>query len=146
MGYESLITFQSLHHLPSKSKNISYLVSNSALMETVGAFLLHREDISYSVTLLNIAYTFFYYTNSSEIKYFFIKYRTFILLNHVCTSEFYVHYLSKDPKIIKNCLSYIDQKVKKNCPSTVFLRNLSLEYFIESWLQNFFFTVCENGS
>lgn len=65
MGYESPVTFQSLHHLPSKSKQINYLVSNSALMETVGAFLLHREDIPYSITLLNIAYTFFYYTNSS---------------------------------------------------------------------------------
>lgn len=40
------------------------LVNHPVLSDIIGSFLIHRPDMNYSITLFNMAATFFYYTNS----------------------------------------------------------------------------------
>jgi hypothetical protein len=42
-----------------------FLVNHPVLSDIIGSFLIHRPDINYSITLFNMAATFFYYTNSN---------------------------------------------------------------------------------
>ena len=56
-----------LYKIPSTGKfyyiNL-ILVNHPVLSNIIGSFLIHRSDMNYSITLFNIAATFFYYTNS----------------------------------------------------------------------------------
>ena len=69
------------------------LVKHQGLADIIGSMLLHREDLSYSVALHNMAATFYYYCERNEML-------TFNFLAHAAVSELFLGFFSKDAKTI----------------------------------------------
>ena len=73
--------------------------------------------------------------------------RAFKLMLCAALSPTYIGFCSKNSRYIAEVIKKICKYIKKNCVSTSFLTpEIDLPYVIQSWIEEFWFSVCYFGT